>query len=303
MFIDLDRLFYRVRYWGISVSLPKSKFGKRPISYLSPEIGAEGIRAKPKLAEGVKKLPFPTTLKGIQSFLGSLNYYNKFIKDLLEVAAVKYELTDEQIRMGKNMEPAKEAFEILKQKIVSTPLLRHPDRKKPFIIILHANPWAMRTVLAKNTMERYIRFDSLAGYCTIKKCNITRQRRKQWNFSEFSEYSILQRHLEGVYALIGSGMSLEGRCEQWAARLALWPLEVHNIQNDEDGLASILGAGFTLRDKLDQIAENPILTKGQVVRAPPISLKMLESDDEGWLLSFDGSARTSDRLGSSGCIL
>ncbi|KAE8964204.1 hypothetical protein PR001_g29132, partial [Phytophthora rubi] len=147
--IDLDRLLYRLRYWGISVSLPKSEFGKKTISYLSHEIGAEGIRAKPKIAKGVKDSPFPSTLKGVQSFLGSLNYYNKFIEDLPVVAAVLYELTDEQIRAGRDLSRAKEAFEVLKRKIVSTPLLRHPDSEKPFVIIIHANPWPACAVLGQ----------------------------------------------------------------------------------------------------------------------------------------------------------
>ncbi|KAE8966201.1 hypothetical protein PR001_g28484 [Phytophthora rubi] len=120
--VDLDRLLYRLRYWGISVSLPKSEFGKKTISYLSHEIGAEGIRAKPKIAKGVKDLSFPSTLKGVQSFLGSLNYYNKFIADLPVIAAVLYELTDEQVRAGRDLSRAKEAFEVLKRKIVTTPL-------------------------------------------------------------------------------------------------------------------------------------------------------------------------------------
>ncbi|KAE9048117.1 hypothetical protein PR001_g3931 [Phytophthora rubi] len=64
-----------------------------------------------------------------------------------------------------------------------------------------------------------------------------------------------------------------------------------------------MGAGITPRDKLDQIAESLIPAKGQVVRAPPISLEMLEADYEGWLLSFDGAAKMSDRRGSAGCVL
>ncbi|OWY91870.1 reverse transcriptase, partial [Phytophthora megakarya] len=61
---DLDALLYRLRYWNISVSLPKSEFGKLSIPYLSHEIIAEGIRATPKIAKGIQDLLFPTTLKG-----------------------------------------------------------------------------------------------------------------------------------------------------------------------------------------------------------------------------------------------
>ncbi|POM62245.1 LOW QUALITY PROTEIN: reverse transcriptase [Phytophthora palmivora] len=146
---DLDGLLYRLRYWNISVSLPKSEFGKRTIPYLSHEIGAEGIRAIPKIVKGIQELPFPSTLKGVQSFLGSLNYYHRFIEDFPVVVAVLYELSDEQVRAGRDLSRAKEAFDILKQKIVSTPLLGHPDRTKPFVIIPHVNQWAACAVLGQ----------------------------------------------------------------------------------------------------------------------------------------------------------
>ncbi|OWY97332.1 reverse transcriptase [Phytophthora megakarya] len=142
-------LLYRLRYWNISVSLPKSEFGKLTIPFLSHEVSADGIRALPKIVKGIEDLPFPSTYKGVQSFLGSLNYYNKFIEDLPVVAAVLYELDEERVRAGRNLEAAKESFGILKRKIVSTPLLRHPDRTKPFVIIPHANPWAACAVLGQ----------------------------------------------------------------------------------------------------------------------------------------------------------
>ncbi|GMF41720.1 unnamed protein product [Phytophthora fragariaefolia] len=146
---DLDALLFRLRYWNISVSLPKSEFGKLYIPYLSHEISAEGIRAVPKIAKGVQDLPFSKTLKGVQSFLESLNYYHKFIEDFPVVAAVLYELSDDQVRSERDLTRAKAAFEILKKKIVSTPLLRHPDRSKPLVIIPHANRWAACTVLGQ----------------------------------------------------------------------------------------------------------------------------------------------------------
>ncbi|OWZ13242.1 reverse transcriptase [Phytophthora megakarya] len=115
---DLDALLYRLRYWNISVSLPKSEFGKLTIAFLSHEVSADGIRALPRIVKGIEDLPFPSTYKGVQSFLGSLNYYNNFIEDLPVVAAVLYELDEERVRAGRNLEAAKESFEILKRKIV-----------------------------------------------------------------------------------------------------------------------------------------------------------------------------------------
>ncbi|OWZ07836.1 LOW QUALITY PROTEIN: reverse transcriptase [Phytophthora megakarya] len=123
---DLNALLFRLRYWNISVSLPKSEFGQQTIPYLSHEVCAEGIRATPKIAKSVQDLPFPSTLKGVQS----LNYYNKFIEDLSVVATVLYELDEDRIRAGHDLDKAKEAFEILKRRVLNESELRYHIAEK-----------------------------------------------------------------------------------------------------------------------------------------------------------------------------
>ncbi|OWZ03005.1 reverse transcriptase [Phytophthora megakarya] len=73
----LNALQYRLRYWNILVSLPKSEFGVKQCKYLGHDIRSDEIRTSPKLAGKVLNLPFPKTQKGVQSFLGSINYYAK----------------------------------------------------------------------------------------------------------------------------------------------------------------------------------------------------------------------------------
>ncbi|OWY94611.1 LOW QUALITY PROTEIN: reverse transcriptase [Phytophthora megakarya] len=83
-------------------------------------------------------------------FLGSLNYYAKFIEDLPVLAATLYEISDEQLRSGRDLEKPRHAFKILKDRLVSTPLLQHPDPGRQYVIILHANPWAISAVLGQD---------------------------------------------------------------------------------------------------------------------------------------------------------
>jgi ribonuclease HI len=308
---DLNALLFRLRYWNISVSLPKSEFGKLSIPYLSHEISAEGIRAVPKIAKGVRDLPFPSTLKGVQSFLGSPNYYHKFIEDFPIVAAVLYELTDEQIKSGRDLSRAKESFEILKRKIVSTPLLRHPDRSRPFVIIPHANRWAACAVLGQeyDGVIHPVRFtgrvlnESEVRYHIAKKEALTVMRDldvfqnlvRDCPIKIFTRYSVLSWLLTSKTA--------DGRCVRWGVTLSHWNLEVQKVQRDEDGLPAILGAGITPREHLDEIAESLTPAKGRVKAPPIISVEMLEADFDGYVLSFDGAAKTSTRQGSCGCIV
>ncbi|POM69521.1 Reverse transcriptase [Phytophthora palmivora] len=274
-----------------------AEFGKLSIPYLSHEISAEGIRAIPKIAKGVKDLPFPTTLKGVQSFMGSLNYYNKFIEDLPVIAAVLYELTEEQMKSRRDLSRAQEAFETLKHKIVSTPLLRHPDRSRPFVIIPHANPWAAsaRSRILNDAELRY----HIAEKEVIAILRVLEVFRTLVEGSPkivvYTRYSVLKWLL--------TSQSADGRTVKWGLKLSHWDLEIRRVQRDEDGLAAILGAGITPREHLDEVAENLIPAKGHVRSPVPISIEMLEADYEGCIQSFDGAAKTSTRQGSCGCIL
>ncbi|KAE9316774.1 hypothetical protein PR003_g18641 [Phytophthora rubi] len=278
---DLNALLFRLRYWDISVSLPKSEFGKLSIPYLSHEISAEGLRATPKIAKGVQDLPFPKTLKGVQSFLGSLNYYHKFIEDSPVVAAVLYELIDEQVRAGRDLTKAKEAFEILKRKIVSTPLLKHPDRTRPFVIIPHANQWAACAVLGQE-------YDGV-----IHPVRFTG---RVLNDAEL-RYHVAEKEVVAVMRVLDVFQTLVQNClvKVYTRYSVLnWLLK----SKTADGRA-----GITPREHLDEVAESLIPAKGRVKAPPVISMEMLEADFAGYVLSFDGAAKTSTRQGSCGCII
>ena len=70
----LEKFLRRMTQCNISLSLPKSEFGRRKIEALSHWMSGDGVEPKPKDLDGLMKLAFPTTKKGLQSFLGTLNY-------------------------------------------------------------------------------------------------------------------------------------------------------------------------------------------------------------------------------------
>ncbi|OWZ13486.1 reverse transcriptase [Phytophthora megakarya] len=90
---DLNALLLRPRHWNISVSLPKSKFGK------------------PAIAKSVQDLTFPSSLKPIRSFLRRLYHYNKFMEDQPVVAATIYDM-DDWVRFERYLDKAK-PFDII----------------------------------------------------------------------------------------------------------------------------------------------------------------------------------------------
>ena len=130
----------------------------------------ERFRSSPKNLESLVNIPFPGTLRAMQSFLGSLNYYSRFIEDFAIYATVLYELRESDfheigrsplstkhsallntarslgtgdVRSGDMEEDlhtkAKIAFSMLKTKIAATPILKHFGPDRPPVIIVYAS--------------------------------------------------------------------------------------------------------------------------------------------------------------------
>ena len=69
----------RLRRFRIAVNSRKSFFAMDNMDFLGHNICELGLTAHPKDIEGFRALPFPTTLRAMQSFLGCLNFYSRFI--------------------------------------------------------------------------------------------------------------------------------------------------------------------------------------------------------------------------------
>ncbi|OWZ03542.1 hypothetical protein PHMEG_00024714 [Phytophthora megakarya] len=129
----LDRLLRRFTECRIS---PR-------VDFLSHEVVPEGLRADAKKIKRVTEFSFPTSKKGMQSFLGALNYYSRFIQDFAVYAAALYQLKEEDFEPGGDLSVARQSFARLQQKIGDAPILRHFDRQKEIHFTLLANEWAL----------------------------------------------------------------------------------------------------------------------------------------------------------------
>ncbi|OWY93864.1 LOW QUALITY PROTEIN: hypothetical protein PHMEG_00036581 [Phytophthora megakarya] len=85
--------WHGLRNAGLVSALLKASFSK--VDFLSHEVSPEGIRADLKKMTAITKLPFPKSKKGMQQFLGSLNYYSRFIQDFAVYGAALYQLKED----------------------------------------------------------------------------------------------------------------------------------------------------------------------------------------------------------------
>ena len=76
------------------------------MDYLGHQEPLAGLEAHPKDLGSLVNIPFPRTLRSMQSFLGSLNYYSRFIEDFAIYASVLYELREPDFHEIRRMDEA-----------------------------------------------------------------------------------------------------------------------------------------------------------------------------------------------------
>ncbi|KAK1930509.1 Retrovirus-related Pol polyprotein from transposon opus [Phytophthora citrophthora] len=66
--------------WNLSISVAKSFWGMEKVEYLGHKVSIDGLESNSKDLKSLTDLPFPGSLRSMLSFLGSLNYYSRFIE-------------------------------------------------------------------------------------------------------------------------------------------------------------------------------------------------------------------------------
>ena len=98
----------------------------------------------------IKTLMLPITVKGIRSFLGHTRFYKRFIKEFSKISRPLCRLMEKDAKFDFN-ESCRSAFEEIKSKLVSTPIMLTPDWNNEFEIMCDASDYAMGDVLGQRT--------------------------------------------------------------------------------------------------------------------------------------------------------
>ncbi|GJR86084.1 reverse transcriptase domain-containing protein [Tanacetum coccineum] len=99
------------------------------------EAGLEFYKAK---IDVISKLPPPTNIKGIRSFLGHSDFYQRFIKDFSKVAHPLTKFLEKDTPFEFDDECHK-AFKLLKEKLTCAPVIVSPNWNLPFELMCDLN--------------------------------------------------------------------------------------------------------------------------------------------------------------------
>ncbi len=142
----LRQLFDRLREYGLVLNANKCVFGQSAVEFLGHSVTGDGAAPLEDKTAAIRAFPRPTTVKELQGFLGTVNFYRRFIPGAAKILAP---LTNALKGGGKGSiaigwSPAMEAaFLAAKASLVSAATLAHPSPSAELGLMVDASSiWA-----------------------------------------------------------------------------------------------------------------------------------------------------------------
>nr|GFB59548.1 reverse transcriptase domain-containing protein [Tanacetum cinerariifolium] len=118
----LDKMLQRCEDTNLSLNWEKSHFMVKEGIVLGHKISKNGIEVDRAKVDVIAKLPHPTTVKGIRSFLGHASFYRRFIQDFSKISRLMTHLLEKNTPFVFS-EDCIQAFKTLKKKLTEAPIL------------------------------------------------------------------------------------------------------------------------------------------------------------------------------------
>ncbi|GJW27318.1 reverse transcriptase domain-containing protein [Tanacetum coccineum] len=135
----------------------KCDFWLSKVQFLRHVIDSEGIHVDPAKIKSIKDWESPKTPTEIRQFLGLAGYYRRFIEGFSKIAKPMTKLTQKSVKFNWG-EKEETAFQTLKQKLCSAPILALPEGSENFVVYCDASHKGLGAVLMQK--EKVIAYAS-----------------------------------------------------------------------------------------------------------------------------------------------
>ena len=176
-------IFERLRKYKLKIRPDKCYFFQPSLKYLGYLIDSYGARADPDYINKVIELKKPKNPKELERFLGMIGWIGKFIPQLSHHTSVLTPLRRKKSKwLWTNDQDI--AFNNIKNLAERTPILKHPDLDKEFIVITDASDYALGGVLMqKNANDDLVPVEYMSKQFDVHQRN--------WHCSEKEIYAVI----------------------------------------------------------------------------------------------------------------
>nr|GEY02618.1 reverse transcriptase domain-containing protein [Tanacetum cinerariifolium] len=195
---NLDKILNRCEETNLVLNWEKCHFTYRECIVLGHKISKSGIEVDRAKVDVIAKLPHPTTIKGVRSFLGHVGFYRRFIQDFSKIARPMTHLLEKETPFVFSKECI-EAFNTLKKKLTEAPILVVPDWNLPFKLMCDASDYAIGAVLGQRKTNHFQSIHYSSETMTEAQIHYTTTEKQMlavvYAFEKFRPYLVLSKSI------------------------------------------------------------------------------------------------------------
>ena len=247
--------FQRLREADLKLKNSKCNYFKTHVQYLGHLFSGKGIRPLPEKLDSIKKMPAPTTPKEIKQFLGLVGYYRKFIPRFADIARPMTNLTKQDIPLEWTIQ-CQAAFELLKEAIITSPVLKYPDPNKGYILFTDASKYAWACVLTQEYQYEKCGKEYKINHPITFASGLFKGSQMNWAaltkeaFAIYSSIKKLSYYLEDADIVLGSDHlplkkflqknTLNSKVNNWAVEISPYRIKFEYIKGIKNTLADTM---------------------------------------------------------------
>jgi len=144
----LQEVLDRLQMHKLKLQPDKCEFLRKEVNYLGHQITEAGVRLDPQKVAAIEQFPTSITSKQLKTFCGMISYCRRFIPNCSRIASPLYKLLKKDAKFVWT-KAQENAFQCLKSKLISRPILQYPYFSKELILTTYASNSGLGTVLSQ----------------------------------------------------------------------------------------------------------------------------------------------------------
>ena len=249
----LGQVLQRFLKAGLRLKRKKCELNRDRVSYLGFVVSDKGLHPDQAKVSGIVKAPHPSDVPRLQSFLGLVNFYNRFIPNASQLLFPLNRLLQKDVSFEWS-EDCEKAFQKVKDVFSSTDFLLHYDPNSPVVVECDASPFGVGACLLQKEKSGFSR-----PVAFVSRLLVTSER----NYSQIEREALsivfavkrLHQYLYGRHFTLktahkpllkifgektGFPCVTAARLERWAVTLSSYSYSIQYIKASDNVIADCL---------------------------------------------------------------
>nr|GEV41100.1 reverse transcriptase domain-containing protein [Tanacetum cinerariifolium] len=195
---QLDTMLRRCDDTNLVLNWEKCHFMVKERIVLGHKISKNRLEVNCSKVDVIIKLPYPTPMKGVKSFLGHVGFYQRFIQDFSKIARPMTHLLEKETLFLFSKDCI-DAFETLKKKLTEASILVVPDWNLPFELMCDASDFEIGAVLGQHKTKYFQPIHYASKTMTEAQIHYTTTEKEMpvivYAFEKFRPYLVLSKSI------------------------------------------------------------------------------------------------------------